>query len=192
MIPTIDHYVLSCLKAMRETIIPAIGGADSFALEQAHLVMGILTLIGEHWDKAHQMELAELHANRQLASELLTAVEGDSLTMRAAEVVREAIQSSATMPVDTPTLQKINSLNGEMRRATESLLEACYTDGTGAFQMSALKMVTARSREEADRARIWFSKSRLDPDWASLPPIAVLFEGASSGSSVAPNVVNAD
>ena len=171
MIPTIDHYVLSCIRALRETVIPAIDATDSFALEQAHLVIGLLTLIGDHWDKTYLMERMELGLNRELVIELLAAAEGGDLTQAASAVARRVCNAAGDTVTAAVEQRAINESNRGLQGAIKALLDACNADGTARFREQSLIVVIAHTRKTSQLGRVWFANTRLDPEWSNLPSV---------------------
>ena len=178
MVPTFDQYITASIRALSEVVLPAIDKSDSMALEQAQLVIGMLTLMADQWDKALQLEMTELRAHLRLADVLATAADGGSATREARARCRATSAGVAGLAaVDIPAHGTVHAANVALRASLTDLLAAGRRDGTPAFSSQATAAVLAHAAEQNLLARSWFAKSRLDADWSGLPPIAQVLAG---------------
>ena len=184
MVPTIDQYIDTCIRALGEVVLPAIDKSDSMALEQAQLVIGLLTLMAEHWDKTLLLEMVELRAHLQLGRALEAAAAGGAATHAAFETSCRATASLAPLAsIDIPTHAELRTANVALRTSITGLLAAARSDGATEFRSRATALVIAHAAEQNRLARSWFAKSHLDADWNRLPPIAqLLMRAAQPGS----------
>jgi hypothetical protein len=167
MNPDIDLRLQSMLKALTDVILPAIPAEQSLARDQTKLVMGHLTVLAAHWKHALNYELESLRLARALAAELSD--------MAMASGLRDELNAAVTA---TETLDRSNY--DEVSAAYRALKQiiTCFIagDDSGTLMPLALKNAVLRySTVQARRERIWHQGAGLDPDLATLPPIASLF-----------------
>ena len=60
MQPGFDLRIRSMIKALSETVLPAVDPANKSAIEQLHITLGSLALLREQVDYAHAFEMADL------------------------------------------------------------------------------------------------------------------------------------
>ncbi len=184
MVPTIDQYIATCIRALGEVVLPAIDKSDSMALEQTQLVIGLLALMAEHWDKTLLLEMAELRAHLQLGRALEAAAAGGAATHAALEASRRATASMAPLAsVDIPTQAELRTANVALRTSITELLAAARSDGAAEFRSRATALVIAHAAEQNRLARSWFAKSHLDADWRRLPSVVELLTRAAQPGS---------
>ena len=174
MKPTIDHYVAGCTKSMREVVIPAIPANDSFALEQAHLILGLLGLIGEQWDKTYELEHVELNANLRLVRELVGAAQGGARVQVAVAEANRLCESFSGAPDAVASQDSLQKINHSLRSQIARLLEAGAADGTHEFIATCRREILSASIADAHRGRVWFAKTQLDGEWSTLPPLQAI------------------
>lgn len=184
MVPTLDQYIATCIRALGEVVLPAIDKSESMALEQAQLVIGLLTLMAEQWDKTLLLEMAELRAHQRLGRALESAAAGGASTQAALEACRRATAGVAQLAsIDIPQHVELRAANVALRTAITGLVAAARNDGEAGFRSRATALVIAHAAEQNQLARSWFAKSRLDADWSRLPAVADLLAGATQPSS---------
>ncbi len=71
MLPSIQHYLDACSRAIREVVRPALNPSDGFAKDQLDLVEGVLGIIGQHWSRVYELEVIELRELSYLATRLM-------------------------------------------------------------------------------------------------------------------------
>jgi len=64
--PGYDPRIRSMMKALAETIIPAIHGTNRAAVEQAHIVLGSLERLRQQIDYAHWFEVRDTRGMARL------------------------------------------------------------------------------------------------------------------------------
>ena len=79
MQPSIDLRLRAMIKAMKESIAPAIDPSNQTALEQAKVVAGSLDLIRQQIDYVHWFEAVDVLAHAALI-EALTEVDANSVS----------------------------------------------------------------------------------------------------------------
>jgi hypothetical protein len=95
MQPEYDLRLRSMMKALADTIIPAIDSANRAAAEQAHIVLGSLELLRRQIDYAHCLELSDV---RDMAGLIRAVIRETDLGSPSA---RRPIRAPFT-PAETP------------------------------------------------------------------------------------------
>ncbi len=168
MNPDIDLRLKSVLKALSNVILPALPANERLARDQANLVMGHLSIIAEQWHHALNFELGNLTLACALATELVGMTRdvalGDELLAALAAV--EALDRTDYTAV------------GQAHRALKAIIDRLIADEHRGAPMprAMLAAVLRYNQARAPRERIWHRGAGLDPDTASLPPVASLFE----------------
>ena len=168
MNPDIDLRLKSVLKALSDVILPALPADERLARDQVKLVMGHVAIIAEQWKHALNFELENLALACALAGELaamsLDASCGDELivALAAAEAVDRNDYDAVTL----------------VHRHLKGLIDVLIADDQRCAPMprAVLAAVLRYNQRRAPRERTWHRGAGLDPDTASLPPFASLFE----------------
>lgn len=126
MIPDLEMVVKAMLRAMNEIIIPALPPNDSFALENAMLVVISLDQILQHGDRAYEIAHEELRLElrqlRQLQAILQSVVTEPSKAQQDAELIEK---------FDVPPLEMLVSLRAQLRAENEKLARDGLSDQSG-------------------------------------------------------------
>src|SRR5690606_36554205 len=149
MVPTIEHIIASSVRAMTEVVLPAIDKSDTLALEQAQLVIGILNLIGEQWQKTLPLEHAELREHLRFAAELTKIADGEpklAVAAREAQALMERFGALAALHV--PTYAELREANEQLRNSTQALVAAASTDGDPRFRKDSMKCVLEYAKRQ--------------------------------------------
>lgn len=165
MNPSIELRLRSMIRAITETILPAVDPGNSLAQEQTRLLLGHLhALLLQH---AHAGEIAQLVKRdaERLANDLLREVRGGPQTMGAALHLRAALAGT-----------------GSIAHAVEQLLVASGVDGDPVFVDFSERTVLDYSRSQASRGRAWFKAMGFDSAPDTLPDIPALLATWTRGS----------
>lgn len=162
MNPSIELRIRTMIRALTESIIPAVDPENSLAQEQANLLLGHLHVLLQHEGREKTMCDVEQADLKQLAGALVEASSGGSMTAAATARVRNLPDGT-----DTDTLS----------HAIEALIIDSGIDGSEAFKCSCDTLVLEHSREATRRSRIWFKSMGFDHDPDALPDIDLLLPG---------------
>jgi hypothetical protein len=158
MNPTIELRLRTMIRALNETIIPAVDPNDSLAQEQAGLLLGHLHVLLQHEGQEKAVSDVEHAALKELADTLIHASSGGSATAAATEHVRQLLDE------DTDTLS----------HAIEALIIDAGIDGSDGFKATCDSLVIEHGREATRRSRIWFKSMGFDHEPDAIPEIGSL------------------
>jgi len=139
MIPSTELRLKTMMRALTESILPALDPKDSLAQEQAGLLMGHINALLQQQGQEHKVEQREQAAITELAEYLLTVVAGGANTTAASQALVAALKGGRFE---------------EISKATERLLGA--DDARKEFKDAAWKPVLDYSRDAAARGQHWF------------------------------------
>ena len=160
MNPSIELRIHTMIRALTESIIPAVDLEDSLACEQANLLLGHLHVLLQH--NGLEKRICDIeHADlKLLANALIDASSGGSATAAATTRLRD-------LPIDADT--------DTLSHAIEALIIDSGIDGSEAFKRASDTLVLEHARESTRRSRIWFKSMGFDHDPGALPDIDSLF-----------------
>jgi len=139
MIPSTELRLQTMMRAMTESILPALDPKDSLAQEQAGLMMGHINALLQQAGQEPSLDSRELQAMEELARFLLSVAAGGPET--------EAAKTRLSKALEQPVF-------GELSLAVERLLASA--DATAAFKSAAWEPVLKYSKEAAARGQEWF------------------------------------
>jgi hypothetical protein len=139
MIPSTELRLKTMMRALTESILPALDPENSLAQEQAGLLMGHINALIQQQGLEYQVNEQEAEAMTDLAKQLLTIAEGGVNTVAAAERLAAAMKEGNFE---------------ELSKSVERLLS--MEDGSQAFKDATWKPVLDYSRNAAARGQQWF------------------------------------
>ncbi|MFE5699050.1 hypothetical protein CJ179_15455 [Rhodococcus sp. ACS1] len=145
MIPTVAQQVGAVRNTIAKTVLPALDPSESFAAEQAGLVLACLDWILDVHASEHRYECAEHAENRALLAMLVEFVPAGS-----GGEARELIAESAEPPED------LVRLRAQVRRM-KSLVERTYGSlaASGSAGETASRAVAEVARRQSERELAW-------------------------------------
>lgn len=144
MIPSTELRLQTMIRALTESIIPAIAPGESLAQEQAGLLLGHINALLQQQGKEHLIDRDGMAAIRDLANFLLTVAEGGNKLERAKLGLNQALEG-----------EDIEAIS----MATERLISA--PDASAAFKRSAWKPTLEYSKKAAASGQKWFAPMRF-------------------------------
>jgi hypothetical protein len=127
------------MRALTESIIPALDAKDSLVQEQAGLLLGHINALIQQNGLERQIDHQEATALTDLARELLASAEGGDNTVAAAQKLTAVLAEGSFEDIS---------------KAVERLLS--MDDASPAFKDAAWKPVLEYSRNAAARGQQWF------------------------------------
>jgi hypothetical protein len=165
------------LKAMTDTVLPAVDPENKLAIEQARLVIGMLRLLATRGPLVARYDRAELRDATLLAKRIRAECRGGSTSGAAlAELERARRAGSdnlARVGVDPGEIEQ--SLI-ELRAALGSAIMALSEDGDSASRRAVRRAVLDFAKLEVERARAWLLPQGWEGEGAALPPLESLLE----------------
>ncbi|MBR9913011.1 MAG: hypothetical protein GYB33_21940 [Gammaproteobacteria bacterium] len=139
MTPSTQLRLQTMLRALAESITPAIDPTDSLALEQAGLLQGHIQALLEQQGQEHRIDQKEFDALRELAKFLLSVAAGGTAFTQAKSNLEQALDGDDAIALSL---------------ATERLLSA--PDASQAFKQASWTPVLQYARDTAARGQQWF------------------------------------
>ncbi|MFT4920427.1 MAG: hypothetical protein ACI8RU_003062 [Zhongshania aliphaticivorans] len=167
MLPDISNRIRNLSKALESVIIPAIPADNSFAAEQAALMLGHLKMLDQQWDFAYLYEKGSFENMLALATQLTQLSEGGNESCCASAEISALI---ASLPEQLPlTVNTVNGLTIALGKAVDRLVVEAYKDGNVKFKAAMLNSILDYNHIQCTRERTWFKANMLDPDVRDLP-----------------------
>lgn len=139
MNPSTELRLQTMMRAMTESIIPAIDPANSLAQEQAKLLLGHMDAMIQQQGKESEQEKLELYALTALGAELVSLADGGEHTKACAGAVSSAIEEGNA---------------ASLSLAIEQLIIA--DDSNDTFKEASRVPVLSYAGEATARGREWF------------------------------------
>lgn len=166
MVPDLELQIGVVIKALSDTVIPALDPSQKVAMEQLGLSIATLGMVRSHLPLEAAREWAALsHAHNLAAS------------------VNEALaERCLTDPLDAAKslLAEGNPPPGARKEATRHLLAAVSQIAREeSTPQAVLKLIVERSKASTDLVRAWSIGSGFEPDPDQVPAIEELLPTAS-------------
>ena len=168
MQPSFEYSITAMIKALSETVRPAVDGADKAAAEQLAIVIGSLSILREQIDFSHWFEVAEARDMADLVQALVAVVPLPS----AAEAQAVAAQALAVADRHDVRLSTLRDANRALRASISLLMEQAFAAPDEVLRRKVETLVLDRSREQVTRERAYVAGARFDVFPESLRSIA--------------------
>jgi len=139
MNPSVELRLETMLRAMTETIIPALDPGDALAREQAALLQGHIHALLQQQGREPEIDRREIQALNELGHLLLSIVEGGKQTGIACERLSKALTGEDY---------------SELSLSIEQLI--AVGDASPAFKNAAWRPVLDYARDATTRGHQWF------------------------------------
>ena len=160
------------MKAMTDTVLPALDPENKLANEQARLVVGMLHLMASRLPLLARYDRAELRHHVNLAGRLADESRGGPATVKAlAELAAAASAGAETLARAGADPADVERALFDLRARVGALVRALSEDGDGESRAAARRTILEASRAEIERARAWILPQGWEGDPSSLPPI---------------------
>ena len=184
MLMRYEIQLQTMIKAMVDTVLPAVDPLNALAQEQSRLVIGTLMLMAEQLPLQFRFDCDELTRMIGFADELGALLEDCTGTV--AEALPALTASTAagrsllSRPMADPT--EIVAVARAIRAASDHLVDMVFTDECGrAHRAAVYRVVLDHSRSEIMRDRLWTRSQGFEPDTENLPTIESLLVPSASG-----------
>lgn len=183
MILRYELQIQTMIKAMIDTVLPAMDPRNGLAQEQGQLIIGTLRLMAEQLPLQYRFDCDDLTRAVSFAEELSAAL--DSCPGPIAETVSALTSSAArgrrllTGPLVDPA--EIITTAREIRTALDHAVDAVFTDNSVRNQREDIQQIVLdQSRDEITRDRVWNRAQDFDTESQYLPSIESLLVPAAS------------
>lgn len=154
MNPSNQLRLSTMIRAVQESILPAIRDDAPLAKEQAGLLMGHLAAMMQQDGQEIAVRRREAFLLRQLASDLLAAAAEDAALVSEVAALESALAEGGC----------------GLSFAIEALL--CNADAGEGFKNASTKLTLQFSRSHTDLGRVWFLPMGFDSAQVGLPSLA--------------------
>src|SRR5262249_32442270 len=158
MQPGYDLRIRSMMKALAETVIPAIESTKRAAVEQAHIVLGSLELLREQIDYAHWFEVSDARDMARLIRALIREADLPSAgeaEATAADALLEAARH------DVP-LSRLREANRRLRGAIRGLIEDAFAALDAGVGRRVQALVLEHGKVQIGRERAFVAAAGFD------------------------------
>jgi hypothetical protein len=165
MVPDADLQLQVVIKALQETVAPALDGTNRLAVEQMHLSIATLTMLKSRLPLLHGA------ARQELANAVTLATAASSASGGAArDGLYAAVESAQGALGDSAiATSELAVRKSELLAATSTFIEA-----HGAMTVDLLRAVVTASKPQFDLARAWCIGAGFEPDPQEVPPLDTL------------------
>lgn len=146
------------MKALSETVLPAVDTGNRAAVEQLHMVIGSLRLLREQIDYAHWFEVADARTMAPLIDRLAAEVGSDA----GARATAKAAAALATAERHDVTLATVRDANRELRSTISAMIEAANASADDSLRRRVQAMVLAHSEGQIGRERAFVAATGFD------------------------------
>jgi len=170
--PSIDLRLRAMIKAMKESIAPAIDPSNQTALEQAKVVAGSLDLIRQQIDYVHWFEAVDVLAHAALI-DAFTEVDANSVSA----AIRADAAAAKTLPVRWQcSLATLRDANNGLREAIAQLTAdfAACEDADVRFRVAGI--IIRHEEDQLSRERAFVAPTGFDVFPESLLPLEEVLE----------------
>ena len=164
-----DIQIQSRIKAMIDTILPAVDPEHKMAQEQARLVIGTLQLVAKRLPIAYRYDRDELDRYVTLARDLVAQV-GHSLggpTISAMETL--AAHGGDVLDRARAEPAELEAAIFDLRATVGELIQEARAKGNPEAKATIRKLVLAASKQELDRERALVVDMGFENDPANMP-----------------------
>lgn len=177
MQPSFEFRIATMVKALSETVRPAVDVQDKAAVEQLNIVIASLSLLGEQVDFAHWFEMAELAGLSKLARSLL------DVASFAVAPEEEALLASAAATAGRHDirLSTVRDLNVRLRALVSGVIERAHAVGDVVLEGAVRRIVLEQGKPQIDRERAFVAGTGFDVFGDTLKSIEAALSPAQPG-----------
>ncbi|VVQ15410.1 hypothetical protein [Pseudomonas fluorescens] len=169
-----EVQIQSILKAMRDTVVPALDPNNKLAQEQAKLIMGMLALMQKQMPVQFRFDCDELERligfSHEMQALSIGAAEAVDALQQDGEMARKILAGAQASPAHV--LGAVKKLRSTIGSAVTHLFSAADAAG----QAKLKKLVLTVSREQLLRDRSLLLTQGWEPDPAKVPDIESLLD----------------
>ncbi len=170
MVPDFDLQLQAVLKALRDTVAPALDPANRVAIEQLHLTMATIAIVRDRLPLARRFARRQLEDGMALARAVAAAAQADAVIDLAP--LETALTEAHARLIDVAAdSQAFEAANAALTVATVAVINAAQNGPA----MAAIDAAVLRySAPAIERSRAWFLSAGFEPDPTAIRPLAAL------------------
>lgn len=158
MQPGFDLRLRTMIKALAETVLPAVDPFNKAAIEQAHLVLGSLELLRQQIDYAYWFEVADARSMSALVDSLAAVPSLPSGT----EAKSIAARSLVTAGRPDNCLSVLRECNRKLRDAISLLIQEASAVDDAEIQKQVRTLVLEHGETQIARERAFVAGTHFD------------------------------
>jgi hypothetical protein len=158
MQPGFELRLTTMMKALSETVLPAVDAHNKAAVEQMHIVIGSLALLREQIDFAHWFEVEEARDMAGLIMEL-AALAALPPTASATDTARRSLALAERHDIRLSTLREANV---DLRAMISLLIEEAAAAGDDSLFDRTQALVLAHGKRQIGRERAFVAGTNFD------------------------------
>lgn len=169
-----DIQIQAAIKALTDTVAPAIDADNKLAVEQLQMVIGALKVVEQNLPYQFRFDCDELGRLVELARSIGSSPQGETMTglERAGDAGVAVLARAKADPAEV--LKALRDLRVECGAATTALVR----DGSATVRKSVTEAVLAYSKAQTRRDRSWLLSMGFDSPDAGIAPIDQMFSAA--------------
>lgn len=172
MQPSFEARITTMIKALSETVRPALDEGDMAATEQLGIVIASLAMLKDQIDYGDWFEVSE---TRSLTA-LIGTLAGLGTFPSAAEALAAASDASALAQRHDRRLSTLRAANTGLRSNIHQLMEEAFATGDAGIRAEVRKHVLAHSSPQISRERAFVAGANFDVFTQSLKTIEECLE----------------
>lgn len=172
MIPDPDLQLKVVIKALRDTVMPALDPAQSTAIEQLGLSIATLEMVRARSPYRAAREWIDLADAVELAR-CVSAVTGH------AELTDEIATGQRLLEISCPPIDSLERSRGVILSTISALVETAADANIDRLT----RIVIAGSKPSTDMARSWSRSAGFEPEPADVPELTAFLEQRIKGSA---------
>lgn len=168
MVPDLDLQLQAVIKALTDTVMPAVDPAHRMAVEQLGLSIATLSMVRE------RLPLAGLREWQELANAV--ALGKATIEETPSVALQKALGAGAAL------LESVRPAPGARAQAARTILTAvsgAVCEAGDGEATALMRAVVEASRPALDLARAWGKSAGFEPDPDEVPEVADLLIGAT-------------
>lgn len=163
MVPSLDLQLQAALKALSDTVAPAIDPADKMATEQLHLVIATLGMVRERLPVQRRLI-------RRLLEDAIALAEQIDKTEEDGALVEETVAARAALSDPELEAHELEAVRTRLTSIIVKLIASAGGEGLDRFGATVAK----GSKMPLDRLRAWSAVSGFEPDPTAVKPLESL------------------
>lgn len=170
MVPDFDLQLQAVLKALSDTVAPALDPANKVAMEQLHLSIATIAMVRDHLPLARRFARRQLEDALDLARAVAEAARADPAIGVAALDIAVAV-TPALLTDPTADTADFEAGSATLTAATLVVINA----GQNSAAIAAIDAaVLQASRPAIERSRAWFLSAGFEPGPTVIRPLTAL------------------
>ncbi len=168
------------LRAMTEVIIPAIDQSNKMAVEQAHLVVGMLSLLNTYLPVSFAYDMDELQRSVALHDEIVRITKSPPPAEPASHEAAEVAAARTLLEAPPISPDQLELAVRTMRAALGALVTTTFEHGDEEERQAVGRAVLTSAKDQLLRERVLMVSQGWESQPETLPPLSDLILTAAA------------